>query len=143
MLAVITVSTISAKGWNAGLRIGSGFQAQTAYEFNKGAIEARFGMTWYYGTPIDADFQVLYYRNVLNTHEGIFIDAGAGFALGGRPNMGMYYGVTPSIKFGYKFSGAPVKIGVDWSPVIGGLSDGLGYFTRGLANVGVSCVYCF
>ncbi|MBQ0080831.1 MAG: hypothetical protein KBS95_04715 [Alistipes sp.] len=143
MLAVITVSAVSAKGWNTGLRIGSGFQTLATYEFNdKDAIEARFGITWYYATPIFADFQVLYYRNVLNTHKGLFLDAGAGLAIGGRPNI-MYYGVTPSIKFGYKFSGAPVKIGVDWSPVIGGLSDGFGYFTRGLANVGVSCVYSF
>ena len=164
MLAVITVSAASAEGWNAGIRLGSGFQAQSAFSVCKsGAIEARFGMTWYYGTPISADFQALYYfTDLFKTREGLFLDAGVGFALGGRPGVeiddielpgitipgastpgSMYYGVAPSVKFGYKFSNVPIKLAVDWSPVIGGVSNGGGYFTRGLANVGLSCVYCF
>lgn len=143
--ACVVAFSASAQGWQAGLRIGSGFQAVGAYEFSsQAAIEARFGMHWYYGTPIDAEFQVLYYKNAWEGSKNLFLDWGVGVELGGRSPI-IHYGVVPSIKFGYKFSGAPIKLAIDWSPIIG-CESGFGdteYFTRGLANVGISCVYCF
>lgn len=135
--------SVSAQGWQVGGRIGSGFQAVGAYEFSSNNyIEARFGMNWVSGAVM-ADFQGLFYWHLWEHSRGWFADLGAGLGIGGRG--GCYFGAIPSARFGYAFEGVPLKLSVDWSPILGIATGGgeSSFFTRGLANVGVTCVYCF
>lgn len=147
--------SVSAQGWALGGRIGSGFQAQAEYQFKSdNYIEGRFGMSWCAGgAPIMADFTALYQWNLAKMDWSPkagewFVDAGAGLAVGGKAHYA-YVGAAGSVKLGIKFNNAPVKLAIDWTPVIGpkigyggGYSDAA-FNEYGFANLGLSCVYCF
>lgn len=147
--------TVSAQNWGVGARIGAGFQAQAEYTFeNDNYIDGRFGMSWCYGgDALTAEFSALYQWNIAKmdwtprTGEWFF-DAGAGVGVGGRGHFA-YVGVAGGAKLGIKFNGAPVKLAIDWSPIIGpailygGGYSATEYHKRGLINFGLSCVYCF
>ena len=154
LAAMFCVATVSAQSkWAAGLRIGSGLQAQGEYAYSDNCyVEARFGMSWVLG-GVTADFQALHNWNVGNwdwtpSVGKWFLDAGCGLNVGGREYLA-YYGVAGQVKFGLKFNKVPIRLAVDYTPVIGGITaywggfSASGFHTRGLANVGISAVYCF
>ncbi len=140
----------SAQGWNVGARVGSGFQADVQRVFsNDNYLEGRFGgYLANGGGVVTADFTLLYNWNIANmnwTPRGQwFFDAGAGLNVGGRAHYG-YVGAAGMAKLGYEFGGAPVRLSFDWTPSFGvGFSHGYSDFNRwGLANLGLTCVYCF
>ena len=147
--------TASAQGWGLGARIGSGFQAQGEYTFsNDNYVDARFGMSWCNaGATLMADFTALYQWNVCKMQwtpsaGEWFFDAGAGVGVGGREHYA-YVGVAGCAKLGIKFNNAPVKLSIDWTPVIGPQIDyykgasNAAFHEYGLANLGISAVYCF
>lgn len=153
--ACIIAVSASAQSWELGARLGSGFQAQAAYTFkNTNAIEARFGCNWYTIAETTADFQALYLWNIMDKKNGWFMQTGVGIGLGGRTSY-LFYGAEGCIRVGYKFKGCPIKLALDWSPIFGQERvyaydaqwgkevSASQYFTRGLANVGVSCVFLF
>lgn len=147
--------SVSAQQWGVGGRIGAGFQAQGEYTLsNDNYIEARFGMSWCNaGAPLMADFTALYQWNITKMNwtpsAGVwFFDAGAGVGVGGRGNYA-YVGAVGCAKLGIKLNRVPLKISVDWSPLLGaeiayGGGESVSNFHEyGLANFGISCVYCF
>lgn len=159
------LQTISEQTWSAGLRLGSGLQVQAEYAFDNGNyIEGRFGMSWL-SSSVTADFTALYQWQLCNWNwtpnaGKWFLDAGAGINIGGREHF-CYLGVAGSVKFGIKFKKAPVKLAIDWTPVFGPAiayypavkdtdSDSelkartyTSFHSHGLANFGISAVYCF
>ncbi len=152
---VFCAFSVSAQGWAVGGRLGSGLQVQAEYQFaSDNYLEGRFGMSWCNGGAVlMADFTALYQWNIAKMNwtpkaGEWFFDAGVGVAVGGREHYA-YVGVAGGAKLGIKFNGAPVKLAIDWTPVVG---PGIGYgggashasFNEyGLANLGISCVYCF
>ncbi len=144
----------SAQSWNVGARMGSGFQADVQRVFgNDNYLEGRFGAYWANGGgTVTADFTVLYAWNIADmswTPRGQwFFDAGAGLNVGGRGHYA-YVGPMGMAKLGYEFDGAPVRLSFDWSPAFGpAIAYGGGFshtqFNKwGLANLGLTCVYCF
>lgn len=173
MAAMLCVATVSAQSkWAAGLRIGSGLQAQGEYTYaDNRYVEARFGMGWFGG--ISADFTALHNWNVCNwdwtpSAGKWFLDAGAGLNIGGRPHRESYYGLTikgsyayfgvaGQVKFGIKFNKVPIRLSIDYTPVIGAEVatakaefDGVvvkekaaDFYGTGLGNFGISATYCF
>ena len=162
LVAVLCVATVSAKksfvetitsqDWTLGLRVGSGFQANTEcfYAADK-YVEARFGMGYLIG--LTANFQALHNWNVCNwdwtpSVGKWYLDAGCGINLGGAANYA-YYGVSGQVKFGIKFDKVPIRLAIDYTPTIGGQTvygGGLSassFYTYGLGNFGISAVYCF
>ena len=165
MMAALCVATVSAKGgvkdfvnnskWSAGLRVGSGLQADAECFYGKKTyIEARFGMAWLGG--VTADFTALHNWNCCNwnwTPEvgSWFLDAGVGANIGGAKCFA-YGGVAGMVKFGIKFKKAPVRLSIDYTPVIGiagtymskeerqmfklagALEDGMGGFDTGIGS---------
>jgi hypothetical protein len=161
MFASITAG--QAQGWAFGGRVGSGISAVgQRHFFNGNYIEGRVGMGWIHGGGITADIGAMHVWNIQNmywTDEGRwFFDLGAGGNLSGA-NDYMFAGVMGMAKLGYTFEDAPVSISVDWSPTFGpevyyiyvDLEDSHHTFrasdrrfnARGIANIGVSCVYRF
>lgn len=147
--------TVSAQGWSVGARVGSGFQAQGEYAFNNNNyVEGRFGMSWLNGgAALVADFTALYQWNVFTmdwtpSAGEWFFDAGVGVSVGGREHYA-YVGAAGCAKLGIKFNNAPVKLSFDWTPVVGpeigyyGKYSAAQFYAYGLANFGVSAVYCF
>lgn len=147
------VQTVASQKWSVGARIGSGFQAQAEcfYSDNK-YVEGRLGMSWVFG-GISADFSVLHNWNVCNMDwtpdAGLwFIDAGVGANVGGVANFATV-GVAGQVKLGIKFYEVPIRLAIDFSPVIGPAflyGDGdtaYGFNTMGLCNLGISATYCF
>ena len=163
LLAVMLVSTVALKAqdWGVGARLGSGFQAVgQRYLYDGGYIEARLGMDWIYG-DITADFSVLrvWRGGYMNwTDEGQwFFDLGAGGFLGGAANY-FVFGVQGLARLGYEFEDAPIALAFDWSPAFGpeivyvrqslpGSNNVRGsasrFNARGIANLGLSCIYRF
>ncbi len=151
---VVALLALSASAqWNVGARVGSGFHAVGQYEFSdKNYVEARFGAYWANGGGVTADFTALYNWNIFNmnwTPKGEwFFDAGAGLTVGGRGHYA-YVGAAGMAKLGYEFGGAPVRLSFDWTPSFGpAIAYGGGFshtaFNKwGLANLGITCVYCF
>lgn len=152
-LCALTVS--AQEKWAVGGRIGSGFQAQAEYHMGDQYLEGRFGMSWCNsGATLVADFTALYNWNICTMDwtpkaGQWFFDAGAGLSVGGKEHYA-YVGAAGQAKFGIKFKGAPVKLAIDWTPVIGphfAYAKGMDTYTKfnsyGLANFGISCVYCF
>jgi hypothetical protein len=177
--------TIASQQWSVGARLGSGFQAQAeCFYGEKTYIEARFGMsflsdkaTHWMGekaSKITADFTVLHNWNVLNwdwtpSVGSWFLDAGCGINLGGCPAKyddmvlsHFYIGAAGMVKFGIKFNNVPIRLAIDWTPVLGaeiysGKYDGekinseylrqdgkaANFYKTGLANFAVSATYCF
>ena len=146
---------VSREKWAVGGRIGSGLQAQAEYKMQSdNYLDFRFGMSWCNATALlTADFQALYQWHIADwdwtpSVGDWFFDAGVGVGAGGREHLA-YYGVLGGAKFGIKLNSVPLKIAVDWTPMIGGMTAyGGGYsysefHKYGLANLAVSCVYCF
>ena len=150
---VASAQTIASQKWTVGARIGSGFQAQAEcfYSDNK-YVEGRLGMSWVLG-GLSADFSVLHNWNICNMDwtpdAGTwFIDAGVGVNVGGVAHYATV-GVTGQVKLGILFEDAPIRLAIDFSPVIGpgflynGRECAVGYNTMGLCNLGISATYCF
>ena len=149
--------TASAQDFSLGARIGSGFQAQAEYCYNgSNYIEGRFGMNWSNcaGQLLTADFTALHNWNICKmdwtpSFGQWFFDAGAGFSIGGRENL-VNLGVAGCAKLGVKLNSLPLKLAVDFTPVIGpsifyfkGLESGAAFNEYNLANLGLSVVYNF
>lgn len=148
-------SVKDSSNWAAGLRIGSGFQAQAEYTFRSdNYLEGRFGMSWCNsGAVLMADLELLYNWHLCTMDwtpdtGRWFFDAGCGVVVGGRAHYA-YVGVAGSAKFGIAFHDVPLKLAVDWTPYLGpGIAYGGGssyasFNEYGLANFGISCVYMF
>ena len=173
MAAMLCVATVSAQHkWAAGLRVGSGLQAQGEYSYaDNRYVEARFGMGWLGG--VSADFTALHNWNVCNwdwtpSVGKWYLDAGCGLNIGGRPHRQTYYGVVikgsyayfgvaGQVKFGIKFNKVPIRLSIDYTPVIGAevatakaeimgvvvKEKGAAFYGGGLGNFGVSATWCF
>lgn len=144
----------NAQGFRVGGRIGSGFQAQAEYCYN-GAnyFEGRLGMGWYNAGVLTADFTALHNWNVgtMDWTPSVgqwFFDAGAGLSVGGRSNI-VTLGVAGCAKLGIEFNDAPIRLAVDWTPAFGpviayvGQTSAAEFNEYGLANFGISAVFCF
>ena len=114
--------TIASQKWSAGLRVGSGLQADAEcfYAGDK-YVEARLGLGWIDG--IGADFTVLHNWNCFNwdwtpSVGQWFFDAGVGANLGGNRH-GLSVGVAGQAKFGIKFNKVPIRLAIDVTPSIG------------------------
>lgn len=148
-------SVSTASNWAAGLRIGSGLEVQAQYTFSsENYIEGRFGMQWLNpGAVVCADLTMLFNWNLLTMNwtpkAGTwFFDAGCGFSVGGREHYA-YVGPAGNARFGIELNKVPLRIGIDWTPMFGpeiayykGWSTSQ-FYSYGLANFGISCVYRF
>ena len=145
-------------GWTVGGRIGSGFQAVTSYH-GLGEVahypfylEGRFGMSWLSAAGVTADFTALAAWRIFefgNYSAGnFFSDFGCGINVGGKANY-CYVGPCGLARVGFKFTGAPVSLSFDWTPVFGAeIAYGGGasvsqFYSYGLANFGITCTYNF
>ena len=154
LVAVLCVSGAFAQDWKVGGRIGSGFQADAQYAYNgSDYLEARFGASWIDHGTVTADFTILHNWHILDmdwtpSAGKWFFDAGVGLNVGGREHYA-YVGVVGMARLGIEFSGAPVSLSLDYSPVIGpGIGYGGGtshaaFREMGFANVGITCTYNF
>ena len=155
------VDAIASQKWSLGLRVGGGLQADAECFYGKNTyVEGRLGMS--YIGYLSADFQAFHNWNCCNWNwtpsvGKWYLDAGVGINLGGRAHWA-YGGVAGQVKFGLKFKKVPIRLAVDYSPVLGvcgwyygknvDLGDsepirGAGFYTNGFANFGVSATYCF
>ena len=155
------VDAIASQKWSLGLRVGGGVHADAECFYGKNTyVEARFGMSYLAG--VSADFQAFHNWNCCNWNwtpsvGKWYLDAGVGFNLGGFAHYA-YGGVAGQVKFGLKFKKVPIRLSVDYSPVIGvcgwyyngktDLGDSVSYnsayfYSKGFANLGVSATYCF
>ena len=154
-VCICALTASAQEKWAIGGRIGSGFQAQVDYNYSGDKyIEGRFGMSWCNsGAVLVADFTALHNWNVCTmdwtpSAGEWFFDAGVGISVGGKEHYA-YVGPAGCARLGIKFKGAPVKLSFDWTPVIGphiGYGNGYSHAefnSYGLANMGISCVYCF
>ena len=152
VICLMAAFSANAQDWRLGGRVGAGFQLQAEYGMSGDSyLEGRFGMSFLNG--LDADFTALHMWNVATMNwtpsaGEWFFDAGTGLGVGGRAHFA-YVGVAGSAKLGIEFSGAPVRLSLDWTPVIGpgigygGGHSSAGFNAMGLANIAVSAVYCF
>ncbi|MBE6174797.1 MAG: hypothetical protein E7147_04540 [Rikenellaceae bacterium] len=143
---------VASQKWSVGLRVGSGLQADAeCFYSDKAYVEARFGMQYVAG--LAADFTVLHNWNCCTmdwtpSAGQWFFDAGVGVNVGGAAHVA-YVGVAGQAKLGIKFSSAPVRLSLDWTPSFGpiiGYAGGYShaaFFEYGLCNLGISAVYCF
>lgn len=148
---IFAVSAADAQDWAAGLRMGSGIQAVGQRTLNSGNyLEGRLGLGLFYENAItDMSLMHVWRMDYMNwTARGEwFFDLGAGAFMGGSQNY-FAFGAQGMAKLGYQFDGAPLSLAFDWSPSIGpsmtfgDKSTGTFNF-RGLANLGLSCVYHF
>lgn len=160
ILSLGLAAVANAQNIRVGARIGSGFQAQGEYAYNESCyVEGRFGMAWYtlgdlvaYG-GYTADFTVLHNWNIFKMDwtpsvGQWFFDAGAGLTIGGRENFANI-GVAGCAKLGLEFNNVPLRLALDWTPAFGPeiiYGDGwssAAFNEYGLANLGISLVYCF
>ncbi len=153
VVVMASAASLSAQDWGFGGRLGSGLQAVgQRYLYNGNYIEARLGMDWIYG-DITANFSAMHVWRVSNmdwSDEGNwFFDIGAGGFLGGASNY-VVFGVQGMTRLGYQFENAPVSLSIDWSPAFGpeiayarGFKSVSRFNARGIANLGISCVYRF
>lgn len=157
-----------AQGWRVGARVGSGVQGQAEYSYNgSNYIEGRFGLAYYYGGMLTADFTALHNWNVctMDWTPSVgqwFFDAGVGLTVGGCP-MQVYagdltattggfvnIGVAGCAKLGIQFNDAPIRLSLDFTPSFGpeiayvkGFGASAGFSGYSVANLGISAVYCF
>lgn len=154
-------TTVSAKGgnfftnhdWSAGLRVGYGVQAQAECFLNKSNyLEARLGL---YGGAC-ADFTALYNWHLMDfdwtpSVGKWYFDAGVGGNIGGAAHF-VFGGVAGQAKLGLKFNKVPIRLALDWTPVLGvcgwygdagDTASGARFYGIGWANVGVSATWCF
>lgn len=163
MAAMLCVATVSAKksvvdvakssDWSVGLRATYGIQAvaECFYSGDK-YFEGRLGL---FG-GLAADLTVLHNWNLYNWNwtpkvGKWYLDAGCGASLGGSAGY-MYGGVTGDVKFGIKFKKVPIRLAVDYTPIIAiggaygkykGDSGNVGLYTPGFANFALSATWCF
>ena len=157
------VETVKDSKWSAGLRVSNGIQgaAECFYSNNK-YVEARFGLSvrksYYGGWVALADFTALHNWNCCNWNwtpdfATWFLDAGCGVNVGGCKNLA-YVGAAGMVKFGMKFKKVPIRLAVDYTPVLGAQmvygKNYLGenycdayFFSGGLTNFGLSATWCF
>ena len=122
LVAVLCVATVSAQKtkWAAGLRATYGVQAVGEYFYSSDKYaEARLGI---FGGAC-ADFTALHNWNCCNwdwtpSVGKWYLDAGVGLNLGGAKQV-VFGGVAGQVKFGIKFNKVPIRLSVDYTPVIG------------------------
>lgn len=144
----------SAQNFRVGARMGSGFQAQGEYVYSDAKyFEGRFGMAWYHGADLTAEFTALHNWNICTMDwtpsAGLwFFDAGAGLILGGRGHM-VDLGVAGCAKLGFEFNNVPCRLSFDYTPAFGPMifyskgSSEVVFNEDGLLNFGVSAVFSF
>lgn len=146
--------TVASQKWSVGARVGSGFQAQAeCFYSGKAYVEARLGLQYVAG--VGADFTVLHNWNVCTmdwtpSAGQWFFDAGVGVNVGGAANV-VTLGVAGQAKLGIKFSSAPVRLALDITPSFGPWltygfgkgNNGVGFYSWGVCNLGLSATYCF
>ena len=163
LAAICCVATVSAKksvidtaksaDWSVGLRAAYGVQAvaECFYTGDK-YFEGRLGL---FG-GLAADFTVLHNWNLCNWNwtpkvGKWYLDAGCGASLGGWLGY-MYGGVTGDVKFGIKFKKYPIRLAVDYTPIIAiggsygkykGDSKNVGIYGTGFGNDALSATWCF
>ena len=158
LAAALCVATVSAQQkWSIGARVGSGFQADAEWFYSGDKyVEGRFGMGWLSGA-LTADFTALHNWNCCNwdwtpSVGKWYLDAGVGVNLGGAAHY-VYGGVAGDVKFGIKFNKVPIRLSVDYTPVLGiagwygkDLGDSVKrayLYTPGFYNFALSATYCF
>ena len=122
LVAVLCVASVSAQKtkWAAGLRATYGVQAVGEYFYSSDKYaEARLGL---FGGAC-ADFTALHQWNCCNwdwtpSVGKWYLDAGVGVNLGGAAHY-VWGGVAGDVKFGIKFNKVPIRLSVDYTPVIG------------------------
>ena len=140
--------TVASQKWSVGLRATYGVQAvaECFYAGDK-YFEGRLGL---YG-GLAADFTVLHNWNCFNwdwtpSVGKWYLDAGVGANLGGGAHN-LYVGVAGDVKFGIKFNKVPIRLALDYTPVIGwnfnyhGIKDN--FHTPGFYNFALSATWCF
>lgn len=156
MLCVATVSaqtlqkavdTAKSSDWSVGLRVNGGVQAvaECFYAGDK-YVEGRLGLAIdkdYFG----ADFTFLHNWNLYNWNwtpkvGKWYLDAGCGANIGGGKKR-FYVGVAGDVKFGIKFNKVPIRLAVDYTPVIACEFVNPDIYMPGLWNVALSATYCF
>lgn len=137
LAALFCVATVSAQKtkWAAGLRATYGIQAVGEYFYSSDKYaEARLGL---FGGAC-ADFTALHQWNCLNWNwtpkvGKWYLDAGVGVNLGGASHY-VWGGVAGDVKFGIKFNKVPIRLSVDYTPVIG-IAGWYGYHDLGDSDV--------
>ena len=122
LVAVLCVASVSAQKtkWAAGLRATYGVQAVGEYFYSSDKYaEARLGI---FGGAC-ADFTALHNWNCCNwdwtpSVGKWYLDAGVGLNLGGAKQV-VFGGVAGQVKFGIKFNKVPIRLSVDYTPVVG------------------------
>ena len=140
----------ASQKWSVGLRATYGVQAvaECFYASDK-YLEGRLGLGFGYGAG--ADFTALHNWNCFNwdwtPNAGKwFLDAGVGANLGGGAHN-LYVGVAGDVKFGIKFNKVPIRLAIDYTPVIGcnfkyhGEKDH--FHDKGFYNGAISATWCF
>ena len=165
------VQTATSSKWSLGLRATYGVQAvaECFYATDK-YVEGRLGLGLGFGNGLGADFTLLHNWNCANWNwtpkAGTwFLDAGVGANVGG--NFGwVYAGIAGGVKFGIKFNKVPIRLAIDYTPVIGThikygykekITDAgvdgepeeinhpttLGFHDKGFYNLALSATWCF
>jgi hypothetical protein len=151
--------TVAAQKWSVGLRAGAGAQvkAECFYAGDK-YFEGLLGWGFVTGA---LDFTVIHNWNCYNWDwtpqaGNWFLDAGVGANIGGS-KAHCSFGIAGQVKFGIKFNKVPIRLSIDYTPVIGAEVatakaefDGVvvkekaaGFYGSGLGNFGISATYCF
>ena len=163
--------TVASQKWSVGLRATYGVQAvaECFYAGDK-YVEGRLGLGL--GNGAGADFTALHNWNCCNwdwTPKAgkWFLDAGVGANVGGNGHW-VYAGVAGDVKFGIKFNKVPIRLAIDYTPVLGvnvvyghtttsTITDDagattevkvhtpskLGFHDKGFYNFALSATYCF
>ena len=113
--------TIASQKWSVGLRAGAGAQvkAECFYAGDK-YFEGLLGWGFLTGA---LDFTVIHNWNCYNWDwtpqaGSWFLDAGVGANIGGS-KAHCSFGIAGQVKFGIKFNKVPIRLSVDYTPVIG------------------------
>ncbi len=146
--------TVASQKWSVGLRACYGIQvvSECFYTGDK-YVEGRLGI---FGGAC-ADFTAIHNWNCCNWDwtpqvGKWYLDAGVGANLGGAAHY-VYGGVAGDVKFGIKFNKVPIRLSVDYTPVLGiagwygkDLGDSVKrayLYTPGFYNFALSATYCF
>ena len=163
------VQTATSSKWSLGLRATYGVQAvaECFYAADK-YVEGRLGLGLGFGNGLGADFTILHNWNC-GTWDWTpkagkwFLDEGVGANVGG--NIGwVYAGIAGDVKFGIQFNKVPIRLAIDYTPVIGThlkygytekttndagetvenkVPSTLGFHDKGFYNLALSATWCF